>query len=145
MAASKSWNIFHIDLKTEFLQRQFYGVNRYVVCQLPPEVGHPLYIAARVKDPAHDMNDAPRRWWNILDKALCSNGMVLTRADRCCYVMHSTQTCKRNWNNMCSHNSVVHMLSHLNRVCYHRETQHLRKCWIPLKEAQQQANPWQES
>ena len=27
------------------------------------------------------MNDAPRRWWNILDKALCSYGMVPTRAD----------------------------------------------------------------
>ena len=36
MAACKSWNIFHIDLKKVFLQRQSYGVNRDVVCQLPP-------------------------------------------------------------------------------------------------------------
>ena len=36
------------------------------------------------------MNDAPRRWWNILDKALCSDGMIATRADRCCYVLYST-------------------------------------------------------
>ena len=70
MAASKSWNIFHIDLKTAFFQRQSYGVNREVVCQLPPEVGHPPHIAARLKDPAYGMNDAARRWWNILDKAL---------------------------------------------------------------------------
>ena len=47
------------------------------------------------------MNDAPRRWWNILDKALCSYGMVPTRADRCCYVLYSTQTCKPNWNKKC--------------------------------------------
>ena len=41
------------------------------------------------------MNDAPRRWWNILDKALCSYGMVLTRADRCCYVLYSKQSRER--------------------------------------------------
>ena len=34
------------------------------------------------------MNDAPRRWWNILDKALRSYGMIPTRADRCCYVLY---------------------------------------------------------
>ena len=81
MAASKSWNIFHTDLKTAFLQGQSYGVSREFVCQLPPEAGHPLYIAARLKKLAYGMNNAPRRWWNILDKALCSYGMVPTRAD----------------------------------------------------------------
>ena len=49
MAASKSWNSFHIDLTTPFLQRQSYDVNRDVVCQLPPEAGHPPYNAARLK------------------------------------------------------------------------------------------------
>ena len=102
MAARKSWNIFHIDLKTAFLQRQSYGVNRDFVRQLPPEAGHPPNFAARLKKPACGMNDAPRRWWNILDKALCRKGMIPTRAARCCYVLYSTQTRKRQWNNMCS-------------------------------------------
>ena len=62
MAASKSWNIFHIDLKTAFFQGQSYGVNRDVVCQLPPEAGNILYIAARLMNPAYGMNDALRRW-----------------------------------------------------------------------------------
>ena len=31
MAANKIWNIFHIGLKTAFLQRQSYGVSRDVV------------------------------------------------------------------------------------------------------------------
>ena len=92
MAASKSWNIFHNDLKTAFLQGQSYGVDRDVVCQLPPEAGHPPYVAARLKKPAYGMNDAPRRWWNMFDKALCSYGMVPTRADRCCYVVYSIQS-----------------------------------------------------
>ena len=58
-------------------------------CQLPPEAGRPSYIAARLKKPAYGMNDAPRRLWNILDKALRSYGMVPTRVDRCYYVLYS--------------------------------------------------------
>ena len=76
MAASKSWDLFHIDLKTAFLQRQSYDVNRDVVCQLPPEASHPPYIAARLKKPAYGLNDAPRRWVNILDKAPRTYGML---------------------------------------------------------------------
>ena len=95
MAASKSGDLFHIDLKTAFLQGQSYDVNRDVVCQMPPEAGHPTYIAARLQKPAYGMNDAPRRWWNILDKALCSYGMVPTRADRRCYVLLSIQSRER--------------------------------------------------
>ena len=48
-----------MDLMTAFLQGQSDGVNRDVVCQLPPEAGHPPYIAARLKKPAYGMNDAP--------------------------------------------------------------------------------------
>ena len=59
IAASKKWNIFHIDLKTAFFQGQSYGVNRDVVCRLPPVAGHPPYIAARLKKPAYGMNDHP--------------------------------------------------------------------------------------
>ena len=95
MAASKSWDLFHIDLKTAFLQGQSYDVNRDVVCQLPPESGHPPIIAARLKKPAYGVNDAPRRWWNILDKALRTYGMIPTRADRCVYVLYSIQSCER--------------------------------------------------
>ena len=84
----KSWDLVYIDLKTAFLQGQSHDVNRDVVCQLPPEASHP-YIAARLKKPAYGMNDATRRWWNILDKALRSYGMVPARADRCCYVLCS--------------------------------------------------------
>ena len=134
-----------MDLKTAFLQRQSYCVNRDVVCQLPPEGGHPAYIAARLKKPAYDMNDAPRRWWNGLDKALRSYGMIPTRAHRFCDVLYSTQTCIQTGTKSALHRNMVQVTSHSNRVCDQREMQHLRECWIPLKEAQLQANPWQES
>ena len=88
------WDLFHIALKTAFLQRQSCDVNRDVVCQLPPEAGHPPYSAARLKKPAYGMNDAHRRWWN---KALLKYGMVPTRADRCCYVLYSLQARKQAW------------------------------------------------
>ena len=88
---------FHIDLKTAFLQGQSYDVNRDVVCQLPPEANQPPFIAARLKKPAYGMNDAPRRWWNILDKALRNYGMIPTRADRCYYVLYSLQSRKQAW------------------------------------------------
>ena len=78
--------------------RQSYGAKRDVVCQLPPEAGHPPYIAARLTIPAHGMNDAPDAGGNILDKALCTYVMVPTRADRCCYVLYSSQTRERTWN-----------------------------------------------
>ena len=97
VAAGKGWNIFHIDLKTAFLQGQSCGAKRDVVCQLPPEAGHPPLVAARLKNPAYGMNDATRRWWNILDKALCSYGMVPTRSDLCCYVLYSMQSRERIW------------------------------------------------
>ena len=38
-----------------------------------------------------------RRWWNILDKALRSYGMVPARAHRCCYVLYSTESRERAW------------------------------------------------
>ena len=44
-----------------------------------------------MKKPAYVLNDAPRRWWNILDSALCSYGVVPTRADRCTYVYYGKQ------------------------------------------------------
>ena len=95
MAASEGWNLFHVDFKTVFLQGQSYDVNRDVVRQPP-------YIAARLKKPSCGMNDASRRWWNILDKALCSYGMFPTRADRCCYVLYSTQSRERTWKHFIS-------------------------------------------
>ena len=45
-------------------------------------------MAARLIKPAYGMNDAPRKWFNVIDKALVNYGMVPTRADRCCYVLY---------------------------------------------------------
>ena len=87
-AANEGWDLVHMDLRTAFLQGEHYDNTRDVVCQLPKEAGHPPWIAARLKKPAYGLNDAPRRWWNVVDKHLRETcGMVPTRADRCCYVL----------------------------------------------------------
>ena len=117
-------------------------MNRDNVCQLPPEAGHPPYIAARLKTPAYGMNDAPRRWWNILGKALCSYGMVPTRADRCCYVLYSIQSRERTWKQITS--TQRHDTGDVfDKPRVRTETNAAyEKCWIPLQEVQLQENPW---
>ena len=111
MATSKSWTIFHIDFKTAFLRGQFHGVKRDVVCELPPEAGHPLYIAARLKKPAYDMNDATRRWWKILYQTAWFP-LELIDAVAC--------------DTLCSRVSEPG-----NKITLHTVTMlHLRKCWM---------------
>ena len=90
-AANTGWNIFQMDLKTAFLQGEAYDQNRDIICQIPPQMGYPPYIGARMKKPAYGLNDAPRRWWDILDSALRSYGLVPTRADRCTFVYYGKQ------------------------------------------------------
>ena len=90
-AACRNWNLMHVDLKTAFLQGEAFDETRDIVCQLPPEAGQPPWIGARMVKPAYGLNDAPRRWWNVIDGALLHYGMTPTRADRCCYVYYSSK------------------------------------------------------
>ena len=78
-AANNWWDLIHIDA---------YDESRDLICQIPPEAGQPPWTAARMEKPAYGLNDAPRRWWNIVDKALRSYGLAPTRADRCTYVLY---------------------------------------------------------
>ena len=148
ISASKSWDLFHIDLKTAFVQGQYDDVNRDVVCHLPPEAGHPPKIAAKLKKLAYGMIDAPRRWWNILDKALRSYGMVPTRADRCCYVLYSIQSRERAWEHWIQ-GAIAQQNGTKDAFTESRERSerklHLKGRWIPQLEVQQHENPWQES
>ena len=115
-------------------------MNRDVVCQLPPEAGHPPYIAARLKNPAYGMNEASRRWWNILDKALCCYGMVPTRADRCCNVLYSIQSRERTrkqknttqWHDTGNISNKSRVRTEVDATC--------KKMLIPLQEVQPQEN-----
>ena len=90
LAANEGWDLYHMDLKTAFLQGQKYDNTRSIICQLPPECGHAPYMVARMKKPAYGLNDAPRRWFNKVDASLRSYGCEPTRGDRCTYVMYSS-------------------------------------------------------
>ena len=43
---------------------------------LQKQGGKPWYLAARLKKPAYGMNDAPRKWWNRLDAAVKTMGLL---------------------------------------------------------------------
>ena len=88
-AAHHYWDLFHLDLKTAFLQGEHYNLSsRSVVVQLPPDIGLPPWMVGLCLRPVYGLNDAPRRWWNRLDKFLRSVGLEPTRADRCTYVAY---------------------------------------------------------
>ena len=88
LAANKRWNLFHMDLKTAFLQGEAYDETRDIICQLPPEYGYPPYMGARLKKPGYGVNDAPQRRWQIIDGAILRYGLIPTRADRCTYILY---------------------------------------------------------
>ena len=88
-AASSYWDILHIDLKTAFLQGETYDLERCVIhVQLPSDIGLPPYLVGLGTRSVYGLADAPRRWWNRLDKFLISLGIQPTRADRCTYVCY---------------------------------------------------------
>ena len=88
-AASSYWDLLHIDLKTAFLQGGTYDLERRVIhVQLPSDIGLPPYLVGLCTRSVYGLADAPRRWWNRLDKFLISLGIQPTRADRCTYVCY---------------------------------------------------------
>ena len=108
---------------------------RDVVCQLPPEAGHPPYIAARLKKLAYGMNDAPRRWWNILDKALRSYGMILhelTDASTCCIRHSRVNELGDTGHQGPWHSSTVKKMSSLDRASDQKWTLHVKKTLDPI-------------
>ena len=92
-----------MDLKTAFLQGEAYDESRDIICQIPPECGYPphigatSHIGAKMKKSAYGLNDAPRRWWQVVDKALLSYGMVPTRTDRCTYILYDDAACTKDY------------------------------------------------
>ena len=40
LAANYSWDLYHMDLKTAFLQGEAYDETRDIMCQIPPEYGY---------------------------------------------------------------------------------------------------------
>ena len=87
-AANFGWDLYHMDLKTAFLQGEAHDETRDIICEIPQECGYPPHIGARMKKSAYGLNDAPRRWWQVVDKALLSYGLVPTRADRCTCILY---------------------------------------------------------
>ena len=85
-----------MDLKTAFLQGEAYDETRDIICEIPKECGYLPHMGARMKKSAYGLNDAPRRWWQVVDKALLSYGLVPTRADHCTYILYGDRKTSSN-------------------------------------------------
>ena len=116
--------------------RYIHSVNRDVLCQMPPEAGHPPEIAAWSKKPACGVSDAPstmvERVEQITLQLWC--GSDTSWPMWLCVVLKRVS---QNGTERALHEGMAQMTSQLNRVCDHREMQNLSECWIPLKEARQ--------
>ncbi|CAE7576155.1 GIP [Symbiodinium sp. CCMP2456] len=108
-AADHLWDLLHLDLKTAFLQGEHYNLSqRTVAVQLPNDIGLPPWMVGLCMRPVYGLNDAPRRWWNRLDKFLRAIGLEPTRADRCTYVCYQGtegKNVKINSSKLASHDS----------------------------------------
>ncbi|CAE7374757.1 Cpr [Symbiodinium natans] len=84
------WAVFDGDAFASWLTKQDKikagTITRSVIVQLPPDIGLPPWMVGLCLRPVYGLNDAPRRWWNRLDKFLRTIGLQPTRADRCTYV-----------------------------------------------------------
>ena len=71
LVASMYWDLLHLDLKTAFLQGETYDLDRRVIhVQLPTDIGLPPYLVGLCTRSVYGLADAPRLWWNRLDKFL---------------------------------------------------------------------------
>ena len=125
---------FTLILRQLSFQRQSYGVNREVVCQLPPEASHPRHIAARLKKHTSGMNDAPDAGGTFLTRHWATMAWFPREPNDA--VTFCTQHSR-------VHNGAIKETSQLNpRV---RTEADVRQHWILLQEAQLQENPCKES
>ena len=107
-AANNYWDLFHLDLKTAFLQGEHYNTeSRSVIIQLPSDIGLPPWMVGVCLRPVYGLNDAPRRWWNRLDKFLVSIGLEPTRADRCTYVGYQGRSLSLKRLGMCKKKALL--------------------------------------
>ena len=88
-AANCQWDLYHMDLKTAFLQGEAYDDlnSRH---HLPDPVR--MRISATHRSEDEEVRIRPERCttqiWQVVDKALLSYGLVPTRADRCTYILY---------------------------------------------------------
>ena len=145
LAASKSWNIFHIGLKTAFLQAQSYGVNRDVACQLPPEARHPPENCCKIKETCirHEWCSSTlveHPWQGTVQ---IWHGSHASRSMLLCVVLNADAWANLEPQNTL-HSGTIQATSQFNRVRDQKEVPLLSKCWILLEGVQLQENPWQE-
>ena len=66
-AAAMYWDLPHLDLKIAFLQGETYDLDRRII-HVQLTIYLPPYLVGLCARSVYGLADAPRRWWNRLDK-----------------------------------------------------------------------------
>ena len=61
------WDLLHLDLKIAFLQGETYDLDRRII-HVQLTIYLPPYLVGLCARSVYGLADAPRRWWNRLDK-----------------------------------------------------------------------------
>ena len=88
-AASMYWDLLHLDLKLPSSGGNIrLRPRRVYPCSVAYWHWFASLLVGLCTRSVYGLADAPRRWWNRLDKFLISLGIQPTRADRCTYVCY---------------------------------------------------------
>lgn len=89
LAGHRGWSIFHLDVKTAFLN----GIIEEDIYVTPPpgfESSHHRGYACKLKKALYGLKQAPRAWYSKVDHYLCSQGLQKSSADANLY-FHESQ------------------------------------------------------
>ena len=92
-AASKEWPHQVIDVKSAFLQGD--ELDREFYMEPPAEEKKPNVIW-RSNKTVYELNNAPLKWYECLDKELITLGCVLFKLDTACYIYREEGSAGRN-------------------------------------------------
>lgn len=80
LAAHNSWNIYHLDVKTAFLNGE---IEEDIFVSLPPGFTDPARPshAGKLRKALYGLKQAPRAWYQKVDSYLLSRGLLKSHAD----------------------------------------------------------------
>ena len=87
LAASKNWNLHHMDVKTAFLHEI---LKEWVYMRQPPGFHAPgrEHLACKLNKSLYGLKQSPRAWYDKIDAALKRVGLHRSKSDGNLYYMH---------------------------------------------------------
>ena len=143
MAASKSWNIFHIDLQDSLSSRTVLRCESWCCVSITTRSRSSSLYCRKIEETCIKYEWCPSTLVEHSGQStvqLWHDSHELTDVVMCCTQLKHSAVSEPG-TKRALHSGTGLMTSHLKRACDQKKMQHLRKCWIQLKEVQLQENP----